>query len=82
MLKNSPKQYFVLTSKDRANRLYKEIYTKCIYWLEKFLSMGSKRVIWKLLLTKNGADTKMPTTKIIERQIVSIGDDGLGRCLH
>ena len=53
MLENSPKQYFVLISKDRANRLYKEIYMKCIYWLEKFLSMGSKRVIWKLLLTKN-----------------------------
>ena len=53
MLQNSAKQFFVVTSKDRASRLYKEIYTKCIYWLEKFLKEASKRVIWNLLLTKN-----------------------------
>ena len=58
MLKNSAKKFFVVTSKGRASRLYNEIYTKCIYWLEKFLkeaseNFSSKKVIWKLLLTKN-----------------------------
>ena len=53
MLVNSPKQYFALISKDRAHRLYKELYMKCIYWLEKFLAIGSKKVLWKLFITKN-----------------------------
>ena len=42
-----------MMSKDRAHRLYKEIYDKCIYWLEKFVKNGSKKVIWKLFLRKN-----------------------------
>ena len=53
VLMNSSKQYFKMINKDRAYRLYKEIYLKCIYWIEQFLTMGSKKVIWKLVATKN-----------------------------
>ena len=53
MFMNSRKKFFTIISKDRAHRLYKEVYEKCIYWLEKFLAMGSKKVIWKLFVTKN-----------------------------
>ena len=44
--------------KDRAHRLYKEIYMKCIYWITKFLEMGSTKVIWNLLDTKNSDVSK------------------------
>ena len=53
VLMNSSKQYFKMINKDRAHKLYKEIYLKCIYWIEQFLTMGSKKVIWKLVATKN-----------------------------
>ena len=43
----------MIISKDRAHKLYKEVYLKCLYWLEKCLTMASKKVIWKLLATKN-----------------------------
>ena len=53
MLVNSYKEYFMIISKDRAHRLYKEVYNKCIWWLEKFLAIGSKKTIWKLVVAKN-----------------------------
>ena len=53
LLVNSRKEFFTIISKDRAHRLYKEVYEKCMYWLEKFLAIGSKQVIWKLFATKN-----------------------------
>ena len=53
MLMNSKKEYFRMINKDRAHRLYTEIYMKCIYWIEQFLTMGPKKVIWKLVATKN-----------------------------
>jgi len=43
----------MIISKDRAHRLYKEVYNKCIWWLEKFLAIGSKKTIWKLVVEKN-----------------------------
>ena len=43
----------MIISKDRAHKLYKEVYLKCLYWLEKFLTMASKKVIWRLLVTRN-----------------------------
>ena len=58
VLVNSSKQYFALISKERAHRLYKELYMKCIYWLERLLTIGSKKVLWKLLITKNGHVSK------------------------
>ena len=44
VLMNSSKQYFKMINKDRAHKLYKEIYLKCIYWIEQFLTMGSKKL--------------------------------------
>ena len=60
-LVNLIKQYFTIISKDRAHRLYKEIYEKCIYWLKKFIEMASKKVIWKLFVTKNVKVSLSPT---------------------